>query len=205
MFSYQLQKSGMSQCCCFVKPRIGVQVLALVLSILSVLLTVAIMGYNIFELIHFHKYYEAHMRYYLMPMWAGEFLGILWLGMALLLPNLLLLAGVRKNNSDYLIPWLFSTFIWIGAMLCLAIIFIVFAVADSSWLFLLPTVLMVVMAVVFSHFWLVVRDLFHTIKRETGPDNIMMNITEVYQVNENVNSDVHEAVNMGYREEKTES
>jgi len=187
-----------------VKPRIGVQVLALVLSVLSVILTVAIMGFNIFELIQFHKYYEAHMRFYMMPLWAGEFLGILWLGMALLLPNLLLLGGVRKGNSDYIIPWLFSTFIWICAMVCLAIIFIVFAVADSSWLFVLPTFIMLAMAALFSHFWLVVRDVFHAVKREAGPDNIMMNITEVYQVDEAANGNVHEAVNMGYREEKTD-
>lgn len=205
MFSYQRQKTGSSHCCGCVKPRVGVQVLATVLCILSGIITIAILAFNIYELVHWHKYLEAHLRFYYMPMWAGEFLGILWLGMALLLPNLLLLWGVRKNNSDYIIPWLFSTFIWIGAMLCVSVIFIVFAIADSTWIFLLPTFITMGMAALFAHFWLVVRDVFHCIKRESGPDNMMMNITEVYQVPNSIENESHEAVNMGYREEKSDS
>jgi len=239
MFPYLNQEpKHRGRCCVFVDARIGAQALAILLISLTAVLTVGIIGFDIYQLRSVEQqvvaaaqesnvyigsgtvdefrpacdcnaahqiasesasHDAAMINALAVPDFVAEFMAALFMGVTFLLPNILLLTGVRKKNADYIVAWLFSTFIWIVGMLTLSVISLAYIASGLViWEFwLICTFIFVFLAGIFSYFWIVVRDVYYSVKRENSADNITMDINPVHKMEE---STAHEVVNVGYME-----
>jgi len=119
----------------------------------------------------------------IVPDFIAELVATLFMAVTFLLPNILLLKGLRTKNSDYLVPWLFITFLCLVGMLCLAVISLAYTVSGLVvWEFwIVISLLLVGLTVLFAYFWVVVRDVFYSMKRENSGENLVMNVTEVHR------------------------